>query len=139
MITQRSCQNTGNTARGILFMKERFTSIPLESLCSRCAFANWRYFAASGRRSGFKYSVIPSKAQGRLRHSEVVKEDKLTRTMSWHVSLSGIQTGCNNKHLFRNCNANMDSPQIFTLRRKHMDTISLWDTSSDRVYCFTTL
>lgn len=57
MITQRSCQSMGNTARGILFMKERFTSIPLESLCSRCASANWCYFAASGELSGFRYSA----------------------------------------------------------------------------------
>lgn len=33
-----------NTARGILFMKERFTSIPLESLYSRCAATNWCYW-----------------------------------------------------------------------------------------------
>lgn len=110
MITRRSCQSTGNTARGILFMKERFTSIPLESLCSRCAFANWCYFAASGRLSGFRHSVVLNKAQGRLWHSDAVKVDKLTRTMSWCVSLSGIQTGWHNKHFFWNYNANMDSP-----------------------------
>lgn len=40
MITRRSCQGAGkNAARGILFTKGTFTSIPLESLCSRCAFA----------------------------------------------------------------------------------------------------
>lgn len=127
MITRHSCQSSGNTARGILFMKERFRSIPLESLCSRRAFANCCHFAASGRRSGFSYSATLNNQE----ISGVIKMEKLTWTMSWHVSVSKTQAGCNNKDLFRKWNGNTDCRQICTYG--HNVPVKY------PIYCFTAL
>lgn len=60
----------------------------------------------------FKYSVILTKAQGRIQALKTVKVDKLSRTMSWQISTgaattrriydAGTHSVCSDKHLFNN-------------------------------------
>ena len=131
-------ENGQTRARGILFMKEKVYKYStgkfmLKMCLSRKPVPFCSQWQPQWFQKGFQIFYTEKKLTGGFGTREHLKVDKLTRTMPRHISLSlRRHTWYAITNIFSGiAMQTWTFPQILTVRRQHMATISLRDTSCD--------